>query len=98
MQAVLRANLLGYSMSIMTQEKDNSRNAKRYPSREKLRYVGVPLDIDALLVQYATDHSTVDDVKSKNWAARVLLREILSSKGYKPEANKKPAKNKSPDA
>ena len=27
------------------------------------------------IAKYAQDHSTVDDVKSKNWAARVLLRD-----------------------
>jgi hypothetical protein len=63
--------------------------ARRYPSRDRVRYVGVPLDIDELLAEYAKVHSTIDDVKSKNWAARVLLRKALAAEGYGAGKRKK---------
>lgn len=72
-------------MGVMAKKKgsaDEGDKPKRFPSRDRVRYVGVPLDLDELLTKYAEAHSTIDDQKSKNWAARVLLRKALAAEGY----------------
>jgi hypothetical protein len=62
---------------------------KRPPSREKLRYVALPLDLHAALVEYAADHSDEDDDKSISWAARVLLKKALTAEDRWPRKPKK---------
>lgn len=57
---------------------------KRYPSREKTRYVAVPAQIHEALKEYARKHSDQDDEKSISWAARRLLREALERAGLWP--------------
>lgn len=52
------------------------------PSRLKVRNVDVGPLIHAALEEFAQDHSTEVDRRSNNWAARVLLYEILKAKGY----------------
>jgi hypothetical protein len=53
--------------------------SKRYPSRDKVRYVALPLNLHTVLEQYARDHSDEDDEKSISWAARVLLKKALTT-------------------
>lgn len=62
---------------------DNPRPKKRPPSRERVRYVALPVALYQLLQQYAADHSDQDDAKSISWAARKGLRTFLESAGYR---------------
>lgn len=67
---------------------------KRPPSREKVRYVAIPVALYQLLEQYAADHSDQDDAKSISWAARKGLRTFLENAGYRlqppPKGGKQP--------
>ncbi len=51
--------------------------SKRPPSREKLRYVAIPIEMHAGLIEYARQHSDEDEDKSISWAARRAVREFL---------------------
>src|SRR5947208_1284074 len=55
---------------------------KKPPSREKIRYLAIPLELHELLKRYADEHSDEDSRKSINWAARVAIRRFLQSEGY----------------
>jgi predicted Zn-dependent protease len=57
---------------------------KRYPSRDKVRYVAIPLELHEALDKYAKDNSDEDNVKSISWAARVAIRRFLRSEGLLP--------------
>ena len=70
---------------------------KRYPSREKTRYVALPLDLYAVLEQFARSRSDEDDQKSVSWAARVAVRRFLTGEGLWPPAAK-PEGEAKPDA
>jgi hypothetical protein len=59
--------------------------AKRYPSRDKIRYVGIPVELHEALEQYAQSRSDEDDVKSISWAARVCIRRFLTDEGFWPK-------------
>ncbi len=67
--------------------------SKRYPSRDNLRYVALPLDLYNYLVQYAAEHGSEDDTKSISWAARVAVRDYS-----KRNPNKKQPPPPSPPA
>lgn len=54
---------------------------KRYPSRDKVKYLGIPLSFYAALERYAEQHSTPFDKKSVQWAARVLFGPVLQELG-----------------
>jgi hypothetical protein len=57
---------------------------KRYPSRENVRYVAVPLALHRALELYAEKHSNEDEKKSVSWAARVMIRRGLVGEGLWP--------------
>jgi hypothetical protein len=66
---------------------------KRPPSREKLRYVALPLDLHQFLKDYADSKSNEDDKRSVNWAARVAIRRfrrILEEAGEWPPDEAEP--------
>lgn len=63
---------------------------KSYPSREKVKYVGIPAAMYDALEQYAAEHSTEIDNKSISWAARAAVHEFLKAKGYWPPPKKAP--------
>jgi hypothetical protein len=67
---------------------DEGKPKKRYPSREKTRYVALPRDLYAVLEQYAKSRSDEDDQKSVSWAARVAVRRFLSGEGLWPPPEK----------
>jgi len=50
---------------------------KRFPSRDRVKYLGVPVAFHEALERYADAHSTEFDRKSVSWAARVLFGPIL---------------------
>lgn len=54
---------------------------KRYPSRDAVKYVGLPLRMYRALERYAEEHSTEFDRKSITWAARVLFGPVLDATG-----------------
>ena len=64
---------------------------KRYPSREKTRYVALPLELYEALEGYAAKRSDEDDTRSVSWAARVAIRRFLVGEGlWPPPHGKKP--------
>jgi hypothetical protein len=69
---------------------DPGAGKKRYPSREKTRYVALPLDLYEVLEKYAKSRSDEDDQKSVSWAARVAVRRFLTGEGLWPPAPLKP--------
>ena len=46
------------------------KKGKRYPSRDRVRYVGLPLSLHDWLTEYANGHSTEFDKKRVTWAVR----------------------------
>jgi hypothetical protein len=57
---------------------------KRYPSRENVRYLGLPADLYAALERYARSKSDEDDSKSVSWAGRRAVRKFLVDEGFWP--------------
>ena len=57
---------------------------KRYPSREKLRYVAIPVELHEALQRFAASRSDADDEKSVSWAARVAIRRFAVAEGLIP--------------
>lgn len=57
---------------------------KRYPSREKTKYVAIPKALYEALESYAKSRSDEDDTKSISWAARVAIRNFLQEAGHWP--------------
>lgn len=55
----------------------------RYPSRDLVKYVGLPLNLYRALEEYADEHSDEDDRKSVAWAVRALVRKALLAEGRK---------------
>jgi hypothetical protein len=80
----------GCTMSLMSKKKrptdgtPEGEGKKRYPSRENVRYIAVPLKYHEALERYAREHSNEDEKKSVSWAARVMLRLGLTGKGLWP--------------
>lgn len=54
---------------------------KRFPSRERVKYVALPTNFIQALNDYADEHSDEDDAKSASWAARALIRKALLAEG-----------------
>ena len=50
-----------------------------YPSREKIRYVGLPHDLYAMIKRLARQKSSQYDKKSATWAARLVVIEGLKA-------------------
>jgi hypothetical protein len=76
-------------MSVMTQPRkkrtpDAEGAKKKYPSRENVKYVGIPAKLHVLLAQFAADHSSEFDEKSINWAGTQAVLHFLTEKGYYP--------------
>lgn len=63
---------------------------KRYPSRDRIRYVAVPVHLYELLEKYASDHSDQDTQRSVSWAARRVVRIGLEQEGYDTEPQPSP--------
>lgn len=57
---------------------------KKYPSREKVMYVGIPVAMYEALQRYARDHSDEVDEKSISWAARLAVHRFLVAEGRWP--------------
>jgi hypothetical protein len=57
---------------------------RRYPSREKVKYIAIPAEMHAALEKYALSRSDEDDQKSINWAGRVAIRRFLTQEGLWP--------------
>lgn len=57
---------------------------KKYPSRERVKYVGIPAAMYDELERYARDHSTEIDEKSISWAARLAIHRFLTAEGRWP--------------
>lgn len=55
-----------------------------YPSRAKIRYVGIPKEIHEALERYAQSRSDEDEEKSVSWAARHAIRKFLTGEGFWP--------------
>jgi len=69
-------------MPVMSKRKSGGEPGKRYPSRDRIKYVGIPVEMYAVLEEFARRDG--NDPRSVSWAARLMLREILTAKGLWP--------------
>lgn len=57
---------------------------KRYPSRDRTKYLAVPASLYEMVKAYAEAQSDEDGKKSISWAARRLLRLGAAAEGFQP--------------
>lgn len=65
-------------------EQPNDEASKRYPSRENVRYLALPVELYEAIGRFAQAHSDEDEKRSISWAGRRLVRKALSDEGFWP--------------
>lgn len=70
-------------MTCMKEKKPASKRPTKpsYPSRQNIKYVGVPKSYRDALRIYAAKHSDPDQKKSVSWACRVAIRRLMDQEG-----------------